>query len=464
MLAGRKLPVSKEEFEKVQAIVAEGVAREGLQDVVLSAEDGAAKRLADMASDEAADRMIADAQEAGISLLDGADGLISQLTAKVIERALSAEMDDHLGYVKGDPAGNGSGNSRNGSYGKTVTTTAGPVRVSVPRDRNSTFEPQLVVKGQRRIGQVDDMILSLYARGMTTRDIQAHLAEIYGADVSPGLISRVTDVVADEITAWQARPLDSFYAILYIDALMVKVRDGGVVDNKAAYLVTGVDIGGFKHVLGIWLAASEGSRFWAGVLAELRNRGIKDVLFVCCDGLNGLPEAIEAAWPQAKVQTCVIHLIRSSMKYVSWKDRKKAAAAMRPIYTAVNEAAAKAALEDLRRDFGKKSPGMVAAWERAWDQFVPFLQFDSAIRKVIYTANAIESINFQLRKIIKNRGHFPSDDAAIKLLYLGIRNITGRHIDGGGLVRERGERGTGTLGWKAALNALAVHFGDRVPL
>ncbi|HXZ72813.1 MAG TPA: IS256 family transposase [Streptosporangiaceae bacterium] len=420
--------------------------------------------MADMASDEAVDRMIADAQEAGVPLLDGPDGLISQLTAKVIERALGAEMDDHLGYVKGDPAGNGSGNSRNGSYGKTVATTAGPVRVSVPRDRNATFEPQLVVKGQRRIGQVDDMILSLYARGMTTRDIQAHLAEIYSADVSPGLISRVTDVVADEITAWQARPLDSFYAILYIDALMVKVRDGGVVDNKAAYLVTGVDIDGFKHVLGIWLAASEGARFWAGVLAELRNRGIKDVLFVCCDGLNGLPEAIEAAWPQAKVQTCVIHLIRSSMKYVSWKDRKKAAAAMRPIYTAVNEAAAKAALEDLRRDFGKKSPGMVAAWERAWDQFVPFLQFDSAIRKVIYTTNVIESINFQLRKIIKNRGHFPSDDAVIKLLYLGIRNITGRHIDGGGLVRERGERGTGTLGWKAALNALAVHFGDRVPL
>ena len=392
MLVGRKLPVSKEELEKVQAIVAGGVAREGLQDVVLSAEDAAAKRLADMASDAAVDRMIADAQEAGIPLLDGPDGLISQLTAKVIERALAAEMDDHLGYLKGDPAGNGSGNSRNGSYGKTVGTTAGPVRVSVPRDRNATFEPQLVVKGQRRIGQVDDMILSLYARGMTTRDIQAHLAEIYSADVSPGLISRVTDVVAYEITAWQARPLDSFYAILYIDALMVKVRDGGVVDNKAAYLVTGVDIDGFKHVLGIWLAASEGSRFWAGVLAELRNRGIKDVLFVCCDGLNGLPEAIEAAWPQAKVQTCVIHLIRSSMKYVSWKDRKKAAAGMRPIYTAVNEAAAKAALEDLRRDFGKKSPGMVAAWERAWDQFVPFLQFDSAIRKVIYTTNAIESI------------------------------------------------------------------------
>jgi putative transposase len=423
----------------------------------------AQQRLAALVSPEAVDRMLADADAAGVPL-DGAEGLLGQLTRTVLERALGAELDDHLGYVKGDPAGNGSGNSRNGSYEKTVTTTAGPVRIHVPRDRNSTFEPVIVPKGRRRIGQVDDMILSLYARGMTTRDIQAHLAEVYGADVSPALISTVTDVVAEEITAWQTRPLDSFYAILYIDALVVKVRDGGAVDNKAAYLVTGVDIDGFKHVLGIWLAASEGSRFWAGVLAELRNRGIKDVLFCCCDGLPGLPEAIEATWKDAIVQTCVIHLIRASMRYVAYDQRKKAAAAMRPIYTAVNEAAAKAALENLRREFGKKNPGLVAAWDRAWATFVPFLQFDAAIRKVIYTTNAIESVNFQLRKIIKNRGHFPDDDAAIKLLYLGIRNITGRHIDGDGLVRDRGERGTGTYGWKAALNAFAVHFGDRVPI
>ena len=463
VLAGRTHSVSMEETAAAEAIIRDAVAR-GEVDAALSPEEAAAKRLAAIASDEAIDRMIADARETGVSLLDGPDGLLGQITAKVIERALGAEMEDHLGYAKGDPAGDGSGNSRNGSYGKTVTTTSGPVRINVPRDRNGEFEPQIVVKGQRRAGQVDDMILSLYARGMTTRDIQAHLAEIYGAEVSPALISRVTDVVSDEIIAWQTRPLDSFYAILYIDALMVKVRDGGAVDNRAAYLVTGVDIDGFKHVLGIWMAASEGSRFWGGVLAELRNRGVKDVLFVCCDGLNGLPDAIEAAWPKAKVQTCVVHLIRSSMKYVSWKDRKKAAAAMRPIYTAVNEEAAKAALDNLRRDFGKKSPGMIAAWERAWDQFTPFLEFDSAIRKVIYTTNAIESMNYQLRKITKNRGHFPDDDAAVKLLYLGIRNITGRHIDGEGLVRERGKRGTGTLGWKAALNAFAVSFGDRVPL
>ena len=423
----------------------------------------AEKRLTEMVSAEAIDRMLADAEAAGMAI-DGPDGLLARMTKAVLERALGAELDDHLGYVKGDPAGNGSGNSRNGHYGKTVTTGHGPVRVNVPRDRNGEFEPQIVPKGQRRLPQVDDMILSLYARGMTTRDIQAHLAEVYGAEVSPGLISRVTDVVAEEITLWQNRPLDAFYAILYIDALMVKVRDGGAVDSKAAYLVTGVDTDGFKHVLGIWIAASEGARFWAGVLAELRNRGVKDVLFVCCDGLTGIADAIAATWPRAIVQTCVIHLIRASMKYVSWKERKKAAALMRPIYTAVNEAGAKAALDNLRREFGKTAPGLVAAWERSWDVFIPFLEFHPAIRKVIYTTNAIESINFQLRKIIKNRGHFPDDDAAMKLLYLGIRNITGRHIDGDGPVRDRGERGTGSYGWKAALNALAVHFGDRVPV
>jgi putative transposase len=419
-----------------------------------------AARLAELVSPEAVDRMLADADEAGVS----AEGLLSQLTKTVLERALGAELDDHLGYVKGDPAGNGSGNSRNGSYGKTVTTTAGPVRIGVPRDRNGSFEPKIVPKGQRRLGQVDDMILSLYARGMTTRDIQAHLAEVYGAEVSPALISNVTSVVAEEITAWQTRPLDAIYPIIYIDALVVKVRDGGTVDNKAAHLAIGVDVDGYKHVLGIWLAASEGARFWGGVLTELRNRGIKDVLFVCCDGLGGLPEAIEATWPKAIVQTCVIHLIRASMRYVSHDDRKKVAAALRPIYTAINEATAKDALKQLRGAYGKRYPGLLAAWDRAWEQFIPFLEFDTAIRKVIYTTNAIESTNYQLRKIIKNRGHFPDDDAAIKLLYLGIRNITGRHIDGEGLTLQRGERGTGTLGWKRALNALAVRFGDRLPI
>jgi putative transposase len=446
-------PAGAEVDEKQEA----GLAREALASLA------AEKRLAELVSPEAIDRMLGDAEAAGVAV-DGPGGLLGQITKAVLERALGAEMDDHLGYAKGDPAGAGSGNSRNGFSGKTVTTTAGPVRIAVPRDRNSSFEPVIVPKHQRRLGQVDDMILSLYARGMTTRDIQAHLAEVYGAEVSPALISNVTDVVAEEITAWQTRPLDSFYAIMYIDALVVKVRDGGTVDNKAAHLVTGVDVDGFKHVLGIWIAAAEGAKFWAGVLAELRNRGVRDVLFVCCDGLAGITDAVEVTWPKAIVQTCVIHLIRASMRYVAWDQRKKAAAAMRPVYTAINEAAAKTALENLRREFGKKSPGLVAAWERAWPQFIPFLEFDVAIRKVIYTTNAIESINYQLRKITRNRGHFPDDDAAIKLLYLGIRNITGRHIDGDGLILERGERGTGTYGWKAALNAFAVRFGDRVPI
>ena len=426
-------------------------------------EEAAAARLAGLVSPEAVDRMLADAEAAGVPV-DGPDGLIGQLTKTVLERALGAELDDHLGYVKGDPAGNGSGNSRNGRYGKTVATTAGPVRIEVPRDRQGSFEPKIVPKGRRRLGQVDDMILSLYARGMTTRDIQAHLAEVYGTQVSAALVSRVTDVVHEEITAWQTRPLDAIYPILYIDALVIKVRDGGMVDNKAAHLVIGVDTDGYKHVLGIWIAAAEGARFWGGVLAELRNRGVKDALFVCCDGLGGLPEAIEATWPKAIVQTCVIHLIRASMRYVAWDERKTVIAALRPVYTAVNEAAAKTALEQLRASYGKKAPGVIAAWERAWPQFIPFLEFDTAIRKVIYTTNAIESINFQLRKIIKNRGHFPDDDAALKLLYLGIRNITGRHIDGTGPALQHPGRGTSTLGWTRALNALAVRFGDRLPV
>ena len=386
--------------------------------------------------------MIADAQDAGVSLLDGPGGLIGQLTARVIERALGAEMDDHLGYVKGDLGGNGSGNSRNGSYGKTLTTTSGPVRISVPRDRKAAFEPQIVAKGQRRVGQVDEMILSLYARGMTTRDIHAHLAEIYGVEVSPALVSAVTDVVADEITEWQNRPLDAFYAIL------LHRRPGGQGPRRRHGGQQG-RLPGHRRRRGRLQAraghlaggSSEGARFWAGVLAELRNRGIKDVLFVCCDGPNGLPDVIEGDLEQGE-SADLRYPPHPGVNEVRLLERPEegSAAAMRPIYTALNEAAAKTALENLRRDFGKRSPGMVAAWDRAWDQFIPFLEFDSAIRKVIYTTNAIESVNFQLRKIIKNRGHFPGDDAAIKLLYLGIRNITGRHIDGDGSPRQRRTR------------------------
>jgi putative transposase len=422
----------------------------------------AAATLAGLLDGEALDALIADARSSGGAA--GVEGLLQQMTKAVIERALSAEMTDHVGYEHSDPAGHGSGNSRNGSYPKTVLTQSGPVTVHVPRDRAGQFEPQIVKKRQRRLTGIDDMILSLYARGLTTRDITGHLKDVYDVDASPALISKVTDVVAEEIAAWQNRPVDAVYPILYIDALVVKVRDGGAVNNKAAHLVIGVDLDGVKNVLGIWIQDTEGAKFWLNVLTQLKNRGLRDALIVCCDGLTGLPAAINTVWPAAIVQTCVIHLIRSSMKYVTYQDRKKAAADLKPIYTAVNEAEALAALDRLRGEWGQRYPGLIAAWERAWAEFIPFLDFDSDLRRVIYTTNAIESINFQLRKLTKTRGHFPTDAAAIKLLYLGIRRIEGRHIDGDGPVPQGRLRGTGTTGWNRALNHLAIAFPGRLPI
>jgi putative transposase len=433
-----------------------------VEDVAVDAQqDAAARRLAELLSPATIDSLVADTEATGMGL-DGAQGLLSRMTKAVLERALQLEMADHLGYEKGDPAGHGSGNSRNGSNSKNVITNSGPVQLNVPRDRAGTFEPKIVPKGARRLGSVDDMILSLYARGMTTRDIKEHLAEVYGADVSPGLISNVTDVVSDEITQWQTRPLDAVYPIMYIDAVVVKIREGGTVDNRAAHMVIGVDVDGFKHVLGIWIAENEGAKFWQNVLNELVNRGVKDVLIICCDGLTGLPDAITNVWPNAIVQTCVVHLIRASMRFVSQSDRKAVMKGLRPIYEAVNEAAARQALNDLKHNWGQKYTGLISTWERSWEEFIPFLEFHPAIRKVIYTTNAIESMNYQLRKISKTRGHFPSVESAIKLLYLGIRNITGRHIDGEG--QFAGKRGTGTYGWNRAYNAFATRFGDRLPL
>jgi putative transposase len=405
---------------------------------------------------ELAGRLAERARSGGPVALTGPEGLLSGIIGQVLQAGLAAELDAHLDD-------GGEGNRRNGAGVKTLNTEVGPVRIAVPRDRAGTFSPVLVPKQATRSDGLNAVITSLYAKGMSVRDIARHVRQTAGVDLSHDTVSRVTDAALEGMREWQHRPLEPFYPVVYVDALVAKVRDGAAVRNKAVNIAVGIDADGCKRVLGIWVAPGEGAKTWAQALAQLRNRGLEEVLFVCCDGLNGLPDAITATWPEATVQTCVIHLIRSSMKYVSWKERKKAAAAMRPIYTALNEAAARAALENLRRDFGKKSPGMVAAWERAWDNFVPFLVFDSAIRKVIYTTNAIESVNFQLRKITKNRGHFPTDEAAVKLLYLGIRNITGRHIDGDGLVLQRGERGTGTYGWKAAMNAFAVAFPDRVP-
>lgn len=417
-------------------------------------DDSAAARLAGALSPDTIGALLADAKASGTPI-DGADGLLNQLTKAVLERALAEELTDHLGYEPGDPAGNGSGNSRNGHSEKTVSTTAGPVRIQVPRDRNGEFEPVIVPKRKRRIGQIDDMILSLYSRGMTTRDIQDHLAEVYGVDASPALVSKITDVVADEITLWQNRPVDDVYPVVYVDAIRVRVRDKGAVTMKAAHLVVGVDVDGRKHVLGIWMDDTESAKFWNQVLTQLRNRGLKDILILCCDGLTGLPDAARAVFPNTVIQTCVVHVIRNAMRFISFGDRKAVTAAMRAIYTAPTVDAAQIALNDFRAAFGKQYPGSIAVWERAWPEFIPFLDYPPELRKVVYTTNLIESINYQLRKITKTRGHFPSDEAAIKLLYLGIRNIS---------TKRGGTSGTGTWGWKQALNALVTLFPERLPI
>lgn len=419
-----------------------------------AADAAAARRLGELFGPERIDALLADAEAAGVAI-DGPDGLINRMIKAVLERGLEVEMADHLGYDRGDPAGAGSGNSRNGFSAKTVVTTAGQARIAVPRDRAGSFEPQLVPKRRRRLGSTSDMILSLYARGMTTRDIKAHLGEVYGVQVSHETVAKVTDVIIDEVRAWQSRPVDEVYPILFVDGIRIKVRDSGAVTNKVAHLVIGVDVEGFKHVLGIWLQDGEGAKFWLSVFTELRNRGLRDALIVCCDGLSGLPDAIEAIWPEALVQTCVVHLLRASLRYVAYDQKKKLAAALKPIYLAASADAAEQAFADFKTVYGTRSPGVVAVWERAWQQFTPFLRFPVEIRKIIYTTNQIESINYQLRKITKNRGHFPNDDAATKLLYLALRNIN---------PERGGDLGTGTYGWKRALNAFAIHFPGRLPL
>lgn len=414
----------------------------------------AAWRLAETFTEQTLDSLIKDAVKSGTPI-DGADGLLNQLTKAVLERALNAELTHHLGYEVGDPAGRGSGNSRNGTTPKTVATVNGPVAIEVPRDRNGSFEPVIVPKKTRRLGNLNTVVLSLYSRGMTTRDIEAHLAEVYGASVSRELVSNITDVVVDEIKTWQSRPLDEVYPIVYIDGLRLRVGDNGVITTKVAYLAIGVDLEGRKHALGCWIQDTEGAKFWQKVIIDLRNRGVRDILIACCDGLTGLPDAIRSIFPDTVVQTCVVHVIRNAMRFVSYKDRKKVAGAMRAVYTAATVDAADLALADFDRQFGAQYPGAVDVWRNAWAEFVPFLDYPVELRKIVYTTNAIESINFQLRKITKNRGHFPDKDAAMKLLYLGLRNISS----------ERGGfSGTGTRNWTIALNTLAALFPGRIPL
>lgn len=437
-------------------------------------QESEARRLRrELLPDELVERLVAGAGEGGVALT-GAGGFLPEMIKAVLERGMAAELSGHLGYERGDVAGNGSGNSRNGATPKTVATEVGDIALDQPRDRNSTFASALVPKGARRLGGLEDMIISLYAGGMTIRDIQHHLVSTIGTELSHETISNVTEAVAEEVTAWQSRPLEAFYPVLYLDALVVKIRDGAHVSNRSAYIAVGVDTDGVKHVLGIWVQAAEGAKFWAGVCAQLANRGVKDVLIVCCDGLTGFPEAVEATWSQATVQTCVVHLIRASMRFVSYQDRKAVAALLRPIYTAADEDAALMALTTFADStLGRKYPATVTTWQNAWDRFTPFLAFGPALRKIIYTTNSIESLNYQLRKIIKNRGHFPNDTAAIKLLWLAIMNIEDKRArerakEAGtpkGRPRKAGGRlieGASTQGWKAALSELALVYPDRV--
>ncbi len=405
--------------------------------------------------------------------LTGHAGLLKGMLKASLERGLDAELSDHVGYDRGDPDAAQFPNSRNGSFPKTVASEIGDIELAVPRDRQGTFTPMLVPKGVRRLDGLDAMIVSLYAGGMTVRDIGHHLASTVGTELSHETISKVVDAVAEEILAWQQRPLEALYPVIYLDAIVVKIRDGGHVGNKAAHIAVGVDMDGVKHVLGIWVQATEGAKFWASVCAELANRGVRDVLIVCCDGLTGFPEAVEATWPQATVQTCVVHLIRAAMRFVNYKDRKAMAAALKPIYTAANADGALIELEAFEQTpLGRKYPSTVKVFRDAWERFTPFLAFPPALRRVIYTTNSIESLNYQLRKVTKNRGHFPNDAAAVKLLWLAICNIEDKRARD--RARERGlpseqRRAAGrlvegqvTTNWKQALEQLTLVHPDRI--
>ncbi|ABO56713.1 IS256 family transposase [Burkholderia vietnamiensis] len=367
----------------------------------------------------------------------------------VIERAMGAEMNLHLGYRPGQSKPPGQANERNGASGKTVITDRGPVRVEVPRDRDGSFEPILIPKHERRFTGFDERIIAMYARGMSVREIQAFLAESYGTEVSPDFISSVTDEVMAEALTWQSRPLETMYPVVFFDALRVKIRDDGVVSNKAVYLALGIRADGQRDVLGLWIEQTEGAKFWLKVFNELKTRGCQDILIAVVDGLKGLAEAISAAYPRTTVQTCIVHLIRNSLEYASYKDRKALAAALRPIYAAASEEAARQALQDFADGpWGAKYPTIVQSWRRAWEHVIPFFVFPPEIRRVVYTTNAIESLNMQLRKIIKTRGHFPNDEAAIKLLWLALRNVLAKTV-------------RAAFDWKSAMNQFAILFGER---
>src|SRR5450432_348273 len=375
-------------------------------------------------------------------------GLLRQLTKLVVERAMQGEMAEHLGYEKHDPEGNNSGNSRNGVTRKTLKGDFGEVEIETPRDRNGEFEPRMVKKNQTRWTGFDDKILSMYSRGMSVRDIQGHLEEMYGVEVSASLISDVTDGVMEQARAWQNRPLDAFYAIVFLDALYVKMRHEGRVENRAVYVAVGINLEGRKDVLGLWTGASEGAKFWLSVLTELRNRGVKDVYLACVDGLKGFPQAIETVFPEAQVQLCIVHMIRASLNYVTWKDRKEVVSNLKPIYKAATADEAERQLGEFEEKGKKKYRAISGLWREQWERVIPFVAFPEEVRKIVYTTNAVESLHMSLRKIIKTRGSFPTEEAAFKLLYLALVRVVAKWQT--------------VQSWKQMLNYLDTMCGDRI--
>jgi transposase-like protein len=405
------------------------------------------QRVKELLPDGVVDELLAGAR--GEEEIVGPGGLLSQLTKRLVERAMEVELTEHLGYEPHLEPPGGAGNARNGTTPKTLITEHGPVAIETPRDRNGSFEPQIVRKRQRRFEGFDEKILALYSRGLSTRDIEAHLAEIYGVKVGRDLISRVTDAVMEDARAWQTRPLEDVYPVVFLDALVLKIREGGSVQRRACYLAMAIGMDGERDVLGMWFQANEGAKFWMQVLTDLKQRGVNDILIACVDGLKGFPEAIEAVFPATTLQTCIVHLIRHSLKYVPRRQYDQVAKDLRPIYTAVDADAALNALEAFEDKWGQQLPVIGQAWRAAWEHVTPFMTFTPEARRVIYTTNAIEALNRQLRKAIKTKGHFPSEDAARKLIYLAIQNAV--------------PQWTRTRAWTKALLAFKIHFGDRLP-
>jgi putative transposase len=378
----------------------------------------------------------------------GPNGLLKQLTKALVERAMNAEMSHHLGYEKHAVTGRGSGNNRNGKSRKKIQGDFGSVEIEVPRDRKGTYDPQIIPKHERRFAGFDQKILSMYARGMTTRDIQSHLEEMYGVEVSPALISEVTDAVVEEVKAWQTRPLEPIYPIVYLDALMVKMRHEGRVENRAVFVGIGVTLEGNKEVLGLWTSAAEGAKFWLQILTEVRNRGVNDILIACVDGLKGFPEAIQSVYPKTQVQLCIVHMVRNSLNYVSWQERKAVAKDLRQVYHAATVEEAEQRLGEFEEQWDGKYPTIGKIWRRNWAGIIPFFAFPAEIRRAVYTTNIVESLNMTLRKVIKTRGSFPGEEAALKLLYLALKNVA--------------KRWNATRDWRLALNHFTLLWGERI--